>query len=161
MLLHGSWRGTVLALSMSSQNQWWKWLHSDKLRRYKDTYNKHNTGLFYLGGSWHRYNLGLLTMSVLNITGENADPVKGFVFREVSEFCKKRRQDDLIDKEEMERQQREERVEKNKAWRLRRAEKRGNNDTNSEINWDDDDQERRKRSCDILWLISDCFCEPW
>ena len=34
MLLHGSWRGTVLALSMSSQNQWWKWLHSDKLRRY-------------------------------------------------------------------------------------------------------------------------------
>ena len=89
-------------------------------------------------------------MSVLNITGENADPVKGFVFREVSEYCKKRRQDDLIDKEEMERQQREERVEKNKAWRLRRAEKRGNTNTNSEINWDDDDQERRKRSCDIL-----------
>ena len=97
-----------------------------------------------------RYYQGSLTMSVLNITGENADPVKGFVFREVSEFCKKRRQDDLIDKEEMERQQREERVEKNKAWRLRRAEKRGNTNTNSEINWDDDDQERRKRSCDIL-----------
>lgn len=97
-----------------------------------------------------RYYQGSLTMSVLNITGENADPVKGFVFREVSEFCKKRRQDDLIDKEEMERQQREERVEKNKAWRLRRAEKRGNTNTNSEINWDDDDQERRKRCCDIL-----------
>lgn len=97
-----------------------------------------------------RYYQGSLTMSVLNITGENADPVKGFVFREVSEFCKKRRQDDLIDKEEMERQQREERVEKNKAWRLRRAEKRGNTNTNSEINWDEDDQERRKRCCDIL-----------
>ena len=97
-----------------------------------------------------RYYQGSLTMSVLNITGENADPVKGFVFREVSEFCKKRRQDDLIDKEEMERQQREERMEKNKAWRLRRAEKRGNTNTNSEINWDDDDQERRKRCCDIL-----------
>ena len=87
-------------------------------------------------------------MSVLNITGENADPVKGFVFREVSEFCKKRRQDDLIDKEEMERQQREARLERNKAWRMRREEKKDN--TNAEINWNQEDQERRKRSCDIL-----------
>ena len=87
-------------------------------------------------------------MSVLNITGENADPVKGFVFREVSEFCKKRRQEDLVDKEEMERQQREERVEKNKAWRKSRAERRGY--TNSEINWEEEGQGRRKRSCVIL-----------
>ena len=85
-------------------------------------------------------------MSVLNITGENADPVKSFVFREVSEFCK--RQDDLIDREEIERQQREERVEKNKAWRMRRAERRGQTDLG--FNWDEEDQERRKRSCDIL-----------
>ena len=130
---------------MSSPSQWWNWLQSSS----GDTANTTQDSI----GSWPIYNQGSLTMSVLNITGENADPVKGFVFREVSEFCKKRRQDDLIDKEEMERQQREERVEKNKAWRMRRAEKRGNTDTNSEINWDDDDQERRKRSCDILWLI--------
>ena len=39
-------------------------------------------------------------MSVLNLTGEDADPVKSFVFREVSEYCRKKDQDDRISKEE-------------------------------------------------------------
>ena len=130
---------TVLALMISRSSGVllsvkWRHRHSDQHRL--ATYIRSPSPLF--------------TMSVLNVTGEEADPVKSFVFREVSEFCKKRRQDDLIDKEEIERQHREERLEKNKAWRMRRAE-RGTR--NTEIKWDEEDkdiQQKRKRGCDIL-----------
>ena len=90
-------------------------------------------------------------MSVLNLTGEDADPVKSFVFREVSEYCRKKDQDDRISKEEMERQKKEERIEKNRAWRQRRSDNSAK--TKPDITWKDDAElidNNKSTKCDIL-----------
>ena len=90
-------------------------------------------------------------MSVLNLTGEDADPVKSFVFREVSEYCRKKDQNDRISKEEMERQKKEERIEKNRAWRQRRSD--NSVKTKPDITWKDDAElidNNKSTKCDIL-----------
>ena len=93
----------------------------------------------------------MFLMSVLNLTGEDADPVRSFVFREVSEYCKKKNEDDRISKEELEKQKKEERIEKNRAWRQRRAARCDK--TKSDISWNDDAElmdNKTSNKCDIL-----------
>ena len=102
-------------------------------------------------GSWNKENQHKFQMSVLNLTGEDADPVKSFVFREVSEYCRKKDQDDRISKEEMERQKKEERIEKNRAWRQRRSD--NSVKTKPDITWKDDAElidNNKSTKCDIL-----------
>ena len=95
-----------------------------------------------------RHPCRVLAMSVLNITGEEADPVRSFVFREVLEYSKKRNEEDIISKEELERQKRDDRVEKNKAWRLKRA---GCDKSRPTIKWDETEATNsRNKKCDIL-----------
>ena len=91
-------------------------------------------------------------MSILNITGEEADPVRGFLIREVSEMCRKRNESDRVSKEDLERQKRDERMLKNKEWRQRRAASK-RDQANTELSWQDepnDSNENKASKCEIL-----------
>ena len=82
------------------------------------------------------------------IKGEEADPVKSFVFREITGYSKRRHEEDEIIKDELEQQKREERLKKNKAWRSRRT---SQDRKKSKLIWDDTDVESEKSSkCHIL-----------
>ena len=59
-------------------------------------------------------------MSAFNITGEEADPVKSFVFREFREYASRRKAEETEAKDQLERLRAEERKERNKDWRLSR-----------------------------------------
>ena len=92
-------------------------------------------------------------MSVFNITGEEADPVKGFIFREVAESCKIKRQCSKEEKEAQMKQEREDRIMKNKAWRMKRKEQREVVKLDFKTAGVKDDQEtesRNRKNCVIL-----------
>ena len=59
-------------------------------------------------------------MSAFNITGEEADPVKSFVFREFREYASRRKAEETEAKDQLERLRAEERKQRNKDWRLSR-----------------------------------------
>ena len=59
-------------------------------------------------------------MSALNMTGEEADPVKGFIFREFREYSNRRRTEDAEVRDQLDKLRQEERKQRNKEWRQTR-----------------------------------------
>ena len=87
-------------------------------------------------------------MSALNITGEEADPVKGFFFREFREYSKRKKAEQKEARDELDKLRQEERKRKNKEWRQQRRTRAAAPDGlewTSEVN----DSERQK-CCAIL-----------
>ena len=89
-------------------------------------------------------------MSAFNITGEEADPVKGFVFREFREYCKRKKDEDTEEKDQLEKLRSEERKQRNKEWRESRA--RQARPPPQCLDWTSEPSERisREKCCAIL-----------
>ena len=67
--------------------------------------------------------VSILDMSLLNLTGEDADPVKALVFRELRDASVRRKEEEKMVRKEEEIRSLEERKQKNRIWRERREEK--------------------------------------
>ena len=65
-----------------------------------------------------------IDMSCLNLTGEEADPVKAFIFRELFDASKKHEEEEKEQTENEEKRKQEERKEKNRKWRQQREERK-------------------------------------
>ena len=89
-------------------------------------------------------------MSAFNITGEEADPVKGFVFREFREYCNRKKAEDTEAKDQLDKLRSEERKQRNKAWRQSRA-KQGRAPPQC-LDWSSEPSEgiSREKCCAIL-----------
>ena len=89
-------------------------------------------------------------MSAFNITGEEAAPVKGFVFREFREYCNQKKAEDTEAKDQLDKLRSEERKQRNKAWRQSRA-KQGRTPPQC-LDWSSEPSEgiSREKCCAIL-----------
>ena len=93
-------------------------------------------------------------MSLLNLTGEDADPVKALVFRELRDASVRRKEEEKVLNKEEEIRAMEERKERNRRWREKREKKES---STLDINWEEEsdqesrDQRRKKhKSCICL-----------
>ena len=59
-------------------------------------------------------------MSAFNITGEEADPVRSFVFREFREYSNRKKAEETETKDQLDKLRSEERKQRNKEWRQSR-----------------------------------------
>ena len=85
-------------------------------------------------------------MSVLNITGEGANPAKSFVLREVSEFYKMKKKNENEVQKQSEVEKREKRIELNRKWRNNRS-----MDKHDEIIvWTEESDSKAKKNCQII-----------
>ena len=90
-------------------------------------------------------------MSAFNITGEEADPVKGFVFRELREYSNRRKAEETEAKDQLDKLRSEERKQRNKEWRQSRAKQAGRSPPQY-LDWTSEPNERisREKCCAIL-----------
>ena len=89
-------------------------------------------------------------MSALNITGEEADPVKGFFFRELREYSKRRKAEQEEAKDQQDRLRQEERKRRNKEWREQREGRKGSSDPSLDWSVSLNEGERGEKCCAIL-----------
>ena len=90
-------------------------------------------------------------MSALNITGEEADPVKGFLLRELREYSNRRKAEHEEAKDQVDRLRQEERKRKNKEWREQRQSRKGSSSAQC-VDWSVglNEGDRREKCCAIL-----------
>ena len=90
-------------------------------------------------------------MSFLNLSGEEADPVKALIFRELRDSSRRGKEEERAQKEEEEIRSQEERREKNRRWRQLREE-REKSRTDTEVNWDEEIESntKKKKMCVLL-----------
>ena len=81
----------------------------------------------------------ILDMSLLNLTGEDADPVKALVFRELWGESKRRKEEEDLVKEEEDSRMVEEKKEKNRRWRERREEREKERAV-LDLNWEEENE---------------------
>ena len=81
-------------------------------------------------------------MSLVNLTGQDADPVKALVFRELREASVRRRDRERLDKEDEENRKADERREQNRRWREKRAERRRFRE-DIDIEWESEDESEK------------------
>ena len=89
-------------------------------------------------------------MSAFNITGEEADPVKGFVFRELREYSNRKKAEETEAKDQLDKLRSEERKQRNKEWRQSRD--RQARSPPQCLDWTSEPSERiyREKCCAIL-----------
>ena len=63
--------------------------------------------------------------------------MRGFLIREVTEMCRKSNETDRVNKEELEKRKRDQRMMKNKEWRQRRAASK-RDQAQSDLSWQHD-----------------------
>ena len=92
----------------------------------------------------------ITVMSAFNITGEEADPVKSFVFREFREYCSRKKAEEREARDQLSQLRSEERKQRNKAWRQSRA--RQAREPPQCLDWTSEPSERisREKCCAIL-----------
>ena len=88
-------------------------------------------------------------MSAFNITGEEADPVKGFVFRELREYSNRKKAEETEAKDQLDKLRSEERKQRNKEWRQSRDRQARSPQC---LDWTSEPSERiyREKCCAIL-----------
>ena len=89
-------------------------------------------------------------MSAFNITGEEADPVRSFVFREFREYSNRRRAEETEAKDQLDKLRAEKRKQRNKDWRQSR-DRRGRPSPHS-LDWSSEPTDRSsgEKCCAIL-----------
>ena len=78
--------------------------------------------------------------------------MRGFLIREVTEMCRKSNETDRVNKEELEKRKRDQRMMKNKEWRQRRAASK-RDQAQSDLSWQDgpnDTKQNKANKCEIL-----------
>ena len=89
-------------------------------------------------------------MSALNITGEEADPVKGFLFREFREYSLRRKAENEETKDQMDKLRQEERKRKNQEWRQQRQCRKQFSVQSLDWNSEPNDADSKEKCCAIL-----------
>ena len=79
-------------------------------------------------------------MSAFNITGEEADPVRSFVFREFREYSNRKKAEETEAKDQLDKLRAEERKQRNKDWRQSR-DRRGRPSPHS-LDWSSEPTDR-------------------
>ena len=90
-------------------------------------------------------------MSFLNLTGEDADPVKALVFRELRDASKRKKEEDQLLKDEEENRRLEERKEKNRRWRQLREEREKEQEI-PEFSWGEENESKIKKKTTCICL---------